>query len=534
LEAVTRQAQNVPGERVEAAFEASLKADGGFFPAREAYVSYLLGQEKFAKATTVIHELMKGNEGSAKAWQLEVESEAAQQRYTQALQLAQEARAKFPDDVDLRMEMAGVYRLRGMDKEADAELQGIIRDMPKYEAAYRALVNALFMRTQRGSSDLRADVAALMGTLNKMTAELPESRFGRIANAVVDKLGGRIPEAEALLRTAVAADPDDPEALVPLAQVVGLLGRPTEGVALLESSLKRKAQVDVVRGLAALYRGLDRKAEALALVKRYAEENPDGEGYALVYEGELAAEDKPGEAVAVLQAARARFPRSQAVAETLARLQQGGDDNEGAVATMREFMKANGETSERLYLLANFCSMAGNEDGSVAALQRVLAIMPDHIGANNDLGYFWVNAGIHMEQAEPMIRKALENKPNDPSFLDSLGWLNYKQGKFAEAAALLQKALALPDGTAPEVVQHFGDTLYRMGRGPEAIEQWAKALQMLAISAKLSAAEAKVREYLTKAVTEARAGRVPAVSPIVEAGPSKAAGSAGPAGTMPQ
>jgi tetratricopeptide (TPR) repeat protein len=424
-----------------------------------------------------------------------------------------------------------VYRLRGQDKEADAELQGIIRDMPKYEAAYRSLVNALFTRSRQGGPAMNADVAALVAALNKMTAELPESRFGRITSAIIYARGGRYDEAEKLLRVVLAVDPDDPEALVPLAQVVGLLGRPTEGVALLESSLKRKAQVDVVRGLAAMYRDLDRKADALALAKRLAEENPDAESYALLYAAELATQEKPGEAVAALTAARARFPRSQAVAVALARLQEEADDHAGAVATMRDFMQANGETTERLYLLSNFYSMAGNEDATVAALQRVLAIMPDHIGANNDLAYFWVNAGIHLEQAEPMIRKALENKPNDPAFLDSLGWLYYKQGKFAEAAALLLTALAMPDGTAPEVVQHLGDTLYRMGRGPEAIEQWAKALQMLAIAGKLTAADVKVREYLTKVVTEARAGRVPAVSPIVEAGPAKAAGVPG---AMPQ
>jgi len=313
---------------------------------------------------------------------------------------------------------------------------------------------------------------------------------------------------------------------VPLAQVVGLMGRSAEGVALLESALKRKAQLDVVRSLASIYRDLDRKVDALALLKRYADENPESESYALLYATELTAQGKPGETAAALAAARARFPRSQAVVAALAQLQDDADAPELAVATMRDFMKANGETTERLYLLSRFYSASGNDDASVAALQRVLAIMPDHIGANNDLGYFWVNAGIHLEQAEPMLNKALANKPEDPAFLDSLAWLNYKRGKFAEAAALLQKALALPNGTAPEVVQHLGDTLYRMGRGPEAVEQWAKALQMLAIADKLTAADRKEREYLTQAVTEARAGRVPEVSPIAEVESTKAAGPA--------
>src|ERR1043165_6107853 len=95
----------------------------------------------------------------------------------------------------------------------------------------------------------------------------------------------------------------------------------------------------------------------------------------------------------------------------------------------------------------------------------------DHIGANNDLGYFWANNGIHLEQAEPMIRKALEGKPEDPAFIDSLGWLYYKQGKFNDAAVALEKAISLPGGASPEVIRHLGDALYRLDRPREAIER---------------------------------------------------------------
>ncbi len=533
LEGLTRQAQNEPAERVAESFEAAVKADGEFFPAAQAYVSFLLTEEKFDQAATIIGGLMKANASSPRTWQLQVESEAAQQRLVQALKLAQEARTRFPNDVEVRMQLVGVYRLRGQDKEADAETQTIIKDMPKHEPAYRSLVNSLFLQSRQGAN-INAALTTIVAALNKMSVELPDSRFGRVASAIIFARGGRYEDAETILRTVLAVEPDEPDALVTLAQVVALLNRHTESITLLESALKRKAQLEVVRMLAALYRDQDRKPEAVALVKRYAEENPDSESYLLLYAAELDTQDTRSQAITVLTGARAKFPRSQTLAAELAKLQDKADDHEGAVATMRDFMKENGETTDRLYLLAHFHSSTGNDDASVAALQRVLAIMPDHIGANNDLGYFWINAGIHLEQAEPMIRKALENKPDDPAFLDSLAWLYYKQGKFAEAAALLQKALALPNGTAPEVVQHLGDTLYRMGRLPDAIEEWARALQLLALTKSLSTADLKVREYLTRAVTEAKAGRRPEISPILDTDKSKAAGPATTPATMPQ
>jgi tetratricopeptide (TPR) repeat protein len=535
LEALTRQAQNRPPEQVETAFEASLKADGAFFPATEAYVSYLLTQERFDKATVAIDALMEGHQGSAKAWQLQIESETAQQRYVHALQLAQEASAKFPDDADLRLETVRIYRLRGQNKQADAELQRMIKDMPRQEIAYRALVNSLLPRL-RGTAvaEANASLAAIVAALNKLSAEIPDSRFGRLTSAVLYARGGRLQDAENLLRSVLVQDPDDPDALVLLAQVEDIIGRTADGIALLESALRRKPQLDIVRTLATLYRNQDRKADALALAQRHADENPDSEAFALYYVDELTTQDKRPEALARMTLVHARFPRSQSVAVRLARMQNDADDHDAAVATLRGFMKTCGETTERLYLLSHFYATAGNDDSSVAALQRLLAIMPDNIGANNDLGYFWVNAGIHLEQAEPMIRKALENKPDDPAFLDSLAWLYYKQGKFPEAAALLQKALAMPDGSAPEVIQHFADTLYRLGRQPEAVEQWAKALQLLSISGKVTPADLKERDYLTKAVTEARAGRTPNVTPTALSDQTKAAGPVSAPATMPQ
>jgi Tfp pilus assembly protein PilF len=150
----------------------------------------------------------------------------------------------------------------------------------------------------------------------------------------------------------------------------------------------------------------------------------------------------------------------------------------------------------------------------VSALQRVLALMPDHTGANNDLGYFWVNAGIHVDQAATMIGKAIENEPNNPAFLDSVGWLNYKQGKFKDAAKWLEKAVALPGGREAEVMQHLGDSLFRDGRKPEAMEWWVQAQAQLAgRSDPLSKDDQRVKDYLEKVMTVSRSGGSPELSP---------------------
>ena len=74
-----------------------------------------------------------------------------------------------------------------------------------------------------------------------------------------------------------------------------------------------------------------------------------------------------------------------------------------------------------------------------------------------------------------MIELALQLNPGDPATLDSLGWVNYRQGNLEEAERLLREALArFPDH---EVAAHLGEVLWARGKQREARKVWASALK---------------------------------------------------------
>src|SRR6185295_8655964 len=147
----------------------------------------------------------------------------AQQRLASAQALAKDARTRYPMNPEFRLQLAGIYRVRGLEQDVEFELNSLIRDIPKYEPGYRQLVAALFQRgRRRGSND--ATTAAVVGAVNKLLAEVPDSRFARVTAAVVYARNGRLDDAQAVLRTLLTADPDNAEALVPMAQVMQLAG----------------------------------------------------------------------------------------------------------------------------------------------------------------------------------------------------------------------------------------------------------------------------------------------------------------------
>lgn len=144
-------------------------------------------------------------------------------------------------------------------------------------------------------------------------------------------------------------------------------------------------------------------------------------------------------------------------------------------------------------------------------LKRALELGGDQPLVLNYLGYSWVDQGIHLNQAMDLIRKAVELKPDDGYFVDSLGWAHYRLGDFPKAAKHLERAVELrPDD--PVINDHLGDAYWRVGRRLEARYQWSQALTLEPEPEEIDKIKLKLAEGLeaaaeTKAVAGSREKR---------------------------
>lgn len=116
----------------------------------------------------------------------------------------------------------------------------------------------------------------------------------------------------------------------------------------------------------------------------------------------------------------------------------------------------------------------GQPQRALADLRKAHGIAPEHPLVLNALGYALTNYTTEYQQALKYIEKALEASPNDPSFLDSLGWVQVKLGQFDKALKNLARAHEqLP---APEVSAHLGEALWLSGEYHKAEAVWREAL----------------------------------------------------------
>jgi len=94
----------------------------------------------------------------------------------------------------------------------------------------------------------------------------------------------------------------------------------------------------------------------------------------------------------------------------------------------------------------------------------------------NYLGYMLAERGMEIERAVQLIRCALEAEPENPYYLDSLGWAFFKQGRPLEALPVLGRALEV-GGEEPEILKHAGMVLIELGELNRALSMLERSLE---------------------------------------------------------
>lgn len=112
------------------------------------------------------------------------------------------------------------------------------------------------------------------------------------------------------------------------------------------------------------------------------------------------------------------------------------------------------------------------EDDLLSILERD----PDNAQALNALGYTLTDRTDRHEEAYGYITRALELKPNDPYYLDSLGWVYYRMGDLDNAEKYLRQAIDIQDDI--EFIVHLGEVLWQQGQHQEARQMWDRARQI--------------------------------------------------------
>lgn len=233
--------------------------------------------------------------------------------------------------------------------------------------------------------------------------------------------------------------------------------------------------------------------KALERAAKYWHELTDGPyaGQARIREAIATADlSRLDDACRILEEGRKTLPLDTAIlysAESKLLLENGR--NRDAYVLLKEASAQHPTDTEILYDAAMAAESVGERSDSEAFLRRLLDMNPQHVQANNALGYLLVEENRNLDEARRHLEVAFKAAPLDPFILDSMGWLAYREGRFKAAYEFTNASLKkLYD---PEVASHLVDILCALNRRTDAEKVLAEAIDRSGLTPDLEALAAR-------------------------------------------
>ncbi len=220
-------------------------------------------------------------------------------------------------------------------------------------------------------------------------------------------------------------------------------------------------------------------------------------------------------AVQTMKEAHQKFPRLPQVTYSLAIALTQAKQNAEAIATYDEALhEAQNGPDEMLngqfyFNYGAAAEQAGLTDKAAELMKKSIELDPTNAAqAYNFLGYMWADKGQHLEEAGDFIKRALDMEPDNPAYLDSLGWWYFKKGDTERALTQLQKAAAAIKPEDPVVDEHLGDAYAKLNNVAQALVYWQKAAALdpenkNALTQKIENAKQKIAAHPASSTVQA-------------------------------
>lgn len=260
------------------------------------------------------------------------------------------------------------------------------------------------------------------------------------------------------------------------------------------------------------YVELGRFERASALVEEVLKR--DGQdGVTLLNAAELMIRADQGERAAEL-AARARDADLREglisfayITESEARMQAG--DVDAAIKAARKAADIDAEDEAvREFLASQLLSSPKSREEGLGIYRELYLKSPESPAMMNNFGYSLINNSTSPEQLDEgyrLLKKANRVTPFEPNLLDSLGWAYYQYGDFERALELIEKAVEYYEPFSHwELLDHYGDILYRLGRVDEAENAWRRSVDARPPRHKRAAINAKIENGITSPAPKKR------------------------------
>src|SRR6267142_4840722 len=490
-------------DKAEQVLRGILKTDPENEPAVEQLTQLLMDQGKSPEAVTLLegttahspspvmldlmgdaytqaHELAKAEEAYRKAVELDPselshqrglgQTLLAEEKYSEALKVYQKLSDVIPDDSDVYLRIAQIYReLHQLDKAEE----NLVKARQYAPGSLEVMYNEAMIYESQGRFDDAIRVLSDAVTGVKAQSKVLPSRRRSLA-ILYQQLG------------MLYRDTQNFQAAIYTFQELGRLGDE-------EDRRSRLLIMDTYRQARDLPKAMQAGKEALA---KYPDDSSSRNSLAMM----LGEAQQPDEAIKLLQVGLKGTAVNRETYLSYAQIYERSHRFTEAEAAARkaEALAVQPADNELAWLiLGAIFERQKQYDKAEEEFKKVIDVNPKNSMVLNYYGYMLADRGIRLDEARDLIQRALDQEPYNGAYLDSLGWAYYKQNKLDQAEHTLRKAVER-ESHDPTIREHLGDVLAKQGRMELAVVEWEKSLNEWHRSLPADLEEDKVAEVEKK------------------------------------
>src|ERR1700710_1762527 len=248
--------------------------------------------------------------------------------------------------------------------------------------------------------------------------------------------------------------------------------------------------------LADLYEAVKKPQMAIKVYERVPANSPLKRNAQIQQATDLDSADRSDEAIKILKDVTAQDPKDLEALMALGNIERGRKKFADCTLTYTRGIDALPSANEKgnwvTYYYRGICEERSKQWSKAETdMRKALELQPEQPHVLNYLGYSWIDQGINLDDAMKMIKRAVEQRPDDGYIVDSLGWAYYRIGNFEDAVKNLERSIDLKPED-PTINDHLGDAYWRIGPTLEARFQWAHSRDLKPEAEELPNIEAKI------------------------------------------
>jgi tetratricopeptide (TPR) repeat protein len=453
------------------------------------------------EARAFLTEITKHAPDFLPAWSILGRIANNEKKYDDALRLVENALSRDSANIDARLVQAESWLAKGETKKAVDSIENLDRTYPNSPLVKYSLAR-LYVQTNNLNQALAAvdqvvklspyfvdavllqaelhlkngDAQSVVDSLSGLVKQSPGLLRAELTLAEAYRALGRLDDAIALVREQIKRSPQNAASYFLLGVILQQQNKVTEAREALEkaaqlapdnlSSLQQLVDLDIAsKNYAAGHRRVDEVLQ---------KQSNSAVGYYL--RGKLyLAEEKFDLAQTAFLKAIDLDPNLSPAYDLLMPTYMHAKNLAEALNQMNAVLAKKPNDLRALLVIGMIYSQMKEFDKARDAYEKVVAASPDFVPALNNLAYIYADKLNDLKRASELAQKARSLAPTNPSVLDTLGWITYKQGGYQQAADLLsQSAAKSPDN--PDIQFHLGMADYMMGRTDAARAALEKAV----------------------------------------------------------